>query len=699
MRNDRESSFVGAAGKKNSGVGAVVGDEVGCMNKEFNELLGKVFKRTLPALDSKNMTSSKLKASLSAPLEALKGREGTRDVAFAASCFLHRKSIPFEGDRGPLLDAYVLKMTRNQVLNQDFLRFAADEVARLFPKGWDSRYVEYCGRALPSSGASFGTKRGDGGARCEIGRKYAQADFVKACRTGQGISMLPDRRIGIIDDSGKPRIFMVADAGMQVLGPLHHLLYDHLSRCEWLLKGEATANRFKRFVQVKDEVFVSGDYESATDNFNIHHSEFILELILRSSAIPEAIQKIALASLRAVIHHRGTAYEQTAGQSMGNLLSFPLLCLTNYLAFKMAIPRAGVPIKINGDDIVFRARLNEVLAWKRVVGLAGLTLSVGKTLILRRYFSLNSCFFRARRAAPPTLIPVIRSKSVFAPLERGDGLSLAARLRSSCKGMTGLQRDEVRTYILRRHRKSADEAGCSFNRGLRIRVTHRVLALSGFLQREIFFLSLPARVDIPRELISGVAALGPGAEKVGEIKIINRRCAEGWTQMPLSIVPKVLRPGYAASWGEHCLEYAWQCRIEPPLKKRKAAVVNFVRMGTYFQRRPFKWSLKAYKRRSWAHFKRWETGAKFLDDRRDVTRKGSETIWVPDAEKPFLLRWSDPAFRAGRKRTLSGGLGEETEGVDRDSESGRLPVKRRLQYFREAAAYDLLSDKYAAEDL
>jgi hypothetical protein len=560
------------------------------------------------------------KNRLTRPIETLKGKSSRTDVAFAASLFMFRKAIPAGVDTEALVSTYIEKMTRDQVPNLDFQRFAAKELDRLFPIGWDFRYAEYCGRALPSSGASFGTGRKHGGARRELAEKMSRTDYELACLKGIGITMHDRRRISLVDDNGKVRIVTIADAAMQVLGPLHHLLYDHIARRDWLLKGEATANSFKEFVQVKDEVFVSGDYESATDNFNSHHSFFILDEILkRSRHVPEAIKDIALSSLRAVLEHGGQQHQQTAGQLMGNLLSFPLLCITNFLAFKMAVPRR-VPLKINGDDIVSRLRPEEFEKWKHVVGLAGLTLSVGKTLVHRRYFSLNSCFFEARRGRKPSTIPIIRAKAIYARLDRGDGSGLAARLVASCKGMCGWQKGKVRTHILRWHRKSVVDVECSLNRGLGVRIPHEAIAASGFLDRELYHLSKPSRFDKPRELLP---VEGPGPN--------GPRITWGWTSLLRSSVPRVERQGFDDAWGEHCTSWTWQWGIVPVLNKRAPAIWRYVELHSKRYARLMRQTVRSLNRLRLSHSRKIPAVKKYLYEPGRSLRKPTE-MWVPTAE-------------------------------------------------------------------
>jgi len=84
-----------------------------------------------------------------------------------------------------------------------------------------------------------------------------------------------------------------------------------------------------------------------------------------------------MSSLRAKLWYEDCSvpFEQVGGQLMGSLLSFPLLCLQNYIAFRWVFP-ASVPVKINGDDIVFRSTLDQFDRWSAVVGQLGLRLSL-----------------------------------------------------------------------------------------------------------------------------------------------------------------------------------------------------------------------------------------------------------------------------------------------------------------------------------
>lgn len=593
--------------------------------KDFCGLLARIYPvgKVLPGLGLEHITDlPKLKGLLSEPLMSL-SRNCTRDdVGLAGSLFLFRKVMPTPAGDDPV-PGYISKMGRHQTLNEPFLRFAARELPHLFPRGWDSGYVGFCSRSIPSVGACTERNRKRGGVREELRSKMSSDAFVTACLTGKAVVLPDERHIKVLDQDGKLRIVTISSATQAVLGPLHHLLYSCISRRKWLLKGEATANSFAEFGRVEGEVFVSGDYEAATDNFNRLHSEFILELILRSSYIPEPIQKLALSSLSGTLKYKGVSYPQVAGQLMGNLLSFPLLCITNYLAFKYAIRRT-VPLRINGDDIVFRATPGEANHWMQIVSDAGLTLSRGKTLVHPRFFSVNSCFLQARTGRKPSLVPVVRAKSIYANLQPGAGRQLAARLASSCKGMIGYRKGMVRGHILRYHRKAVSQLGCSLNRALGIRVTYDALAYGEALDQEVYYLRVPAQYDKPRRAyLEGTRARVP--------------VTKGWSQVPGGVISKAMRAKYSAEWGDHCYEYAWQhggvdggrLIVEPPMYGYRSLGC----LGAHARR--LKVSIRGLGRLLRYHWRRDPRVKTWLYDRQR-SKVSPDYVWVPEGGAELL---------------------------------------------------------------
>jgi hypothetical protein len=271
-------------------------------------------------------------------------------------------------------------------------------------------------------------------------------------------------------------------------------MYDHLSRFPWLLRGDATAKRFADFSSVEGELFVSGDYESATDNLNQQTQKEVLRLILQQCrVVPVGIQLSAMNSLSVDLTFldevgQPQLVKQRSGQMMGHLLSFPLLCFVNYLCFKYLIPE-NIPVKINGDDIVFRGSPEQYKRWSEGVSRAGLTLSVGKTLVDPRFFTLNSTLFRANSRSV-VLVPVVRSSALFG-VGQDRLASLTGRYKSFTYGFFGQRRRSARSFFLRENRRFILASRRSVSRGLGMRVCRDSLIRSGLWDRECSYLSLP----------------------------------------------------------------------------------------------------------------------------------------------------------------------------------------------------------------
>jgi hypothetical protein len=146
-------------------------------------------------------------------------------------------------------------------------------------------------------------------------------------------------------------------------------------------------------------VLVSGDYKSATDNLPTEVAEAALDVILaHSSSVPESIKRYAKAILRPRMFSVDQRLEfvPSVGQMMGSLLSFPLLCLQNYLAFRWARMSCTrrLPLLINGDDILFQSSEAFASRWMDVVASVGLEVERTKTSISESFGSLNSTLFR-----------------------------------------------------------------------------------------------------------------------------------------------------------------------------------------------------------------------------------------------------------------------------------------------------------------
>lgn len=144
---------------------------------------------------------------------------------------------------------------------------------------------------------------------------------------------------------------------------------------------------------LKDPVYISGDYSGATDSFAIEASKALLDGILES-VTHEPTKRWALKEIspHLLVYPKKSGLEpsiQKSGQLMGSLLSFPLLCLLNDCIAR----RSGLlphQYLINGDDILIRCESSVFPLWKEQVRSFGLELSQGKNYVHKEIGTINS---------------------------------------------------------------------------------------------------------------------------------------------------------------------------------------------------------------------------------------------------------------------------------------------------------------------
>jgi hypothetical protein len=454
---------------------------------------------------------SAFKRFCSAPLERLPHvwdaklhdrKVGRRDrFAIHVSLFLFRKNLP---SSIPSIDAYISKTSSEaSPADPDFIGFCEKEIHKLFRRGWDRKFVDSCLTHTVNTSSCMECPRRKGGCRnWFLGKSDHESDIARSSVVESALTGLKKSsyaaKIAIVPTDGKYRILSVGEADLSMLKPLHTIFYNHLSLQPWLLRGDAKAARFKDFCAVKGELFVSGDYESATDNLNLATQKEILRLVLqRCRYVPNVVMLNAMTSLSLDLTFRSKGlptrrWKQTQGQMMGSYLSFPLLCLVNYLAFRYFVGRDDVPVRINGDDIVFRATRAEYQKWEAGCKIAGLTLSKGKTLVDRSFFTLNSTLFQGCGSSVK-LIPVIRSKTLFGVgcnVSAGETpiTSIPGRFKNFATGFTGARASYLRDQFLRINSRVIERSGRSVVRGLGLNVRPDELISSGLWRREISYL-------------------------------------------------------------------------------------------------------------------------------------------------------------------------------------------------------------------
>jgi hypothetical protein len=218
-------------------------------------------------------------------------------------------------------------------------------------------------------------------------------------------------------------------------------MYDWISKKPWLLRGDPCRAAFDRAGFSKElGPLVSGDYRAATDNLPTEvASAILLEAAKSSAVVPTSVWAYALEMLRPVVSFRDSSglwdsFEVRRGQMMGSYLSFPLLCLQNFVAFRYALFTAGrsrerLPLLINGDDILFQSDESFFDHWKSVVGMVGLEVETSKTSFSSSYGTINSTLVRWRRqrlrVVPTVRLGVLRHRDYL----NGIGRSFSSFVR------------------------------------------------------------------------------------------------------------------------------------------------------------------------------------------------------------------------------------------------------------------------------
>lgn len=367
---------------------------------------------------------------------------------------------------GEMLQGLIQGMLRpGSSLPDGYLAFARRVIRQLFPEGWDTTYRDHCYSTSPPLTSTFEHSRSEGGCT-EIGMD--QDEFLQIALGAQQGDILNVCKPMVVQSAGKPRPLTKYSERCLVLKPLHKAIYDRLSCNRWLSRGDVTDETLRKAGFVKGAGgLVSGDYKSATDNLPLSVASALLdELLETATRVPDGVRDHARRLLRPLVLYQSEEYEVTSGQQMGSLLSFPLLCIQNYVAFRWAIenfrpdgfPRflpKDLPLLINGDDILFQTPDPRFYtSWVSVVQRVGLEVELTKTSFADDFGSLNSTLFRWR-GLHLHVIPTAR----FGMLRSSDFVnSIAANMKSFVSGL-GRYAYEAARQFLTWHRPSIIRSG------------------------------------------------------------------------------------------------------------------------------------------------------------------------------------------------------------------------------------------------
>ena len=223
----------------------------------------------------------------------------------------------------------------------------------------------------------------------------------------------PVVKASAISEALKVRMITVGEKDTKVLQPFQKALWTYLGTLPQfcLTNGvkelddfvDETLPWFERIerkiqqIQSKTEegdLWLSGDYTAATDNFPMWATQALVEGILEHIEHQPTREWVRweISSHKMLYPQIKKEGIQTSGQLMGSLLSFPLLCFLN----DFVVSEAGFsPDKylVNGDDVVARGSSESIETWKNLAPRVGLSLSLGKNFIDRNFCTVNSQLF------------------------------------------------------------------------------------------------------------------------------------------------------------------------------------------------------------------------------------------------------------------------------------------------------------------
>ncbi|QGY72587.1 RNA dependent RNA polymerase [Plasmopara viticola lesion associated ourmia-like virus 57] len=243
-------------------------------------------------------------------------------------------------------------------------------------------------------------------------------------------------RVGVAKTKGKHRVVTMQSARVKrVLSPVHNALYDHLTSFGWCVRGDVQKEDFLAVLadRREKESLISGDYASATDNLYTEAVLSVVEVLAEETALTEEERTVLVESFTDVYWESlsGRRHSIVRGSMMGNLVSFPLLCLVNKACFDITCDiyhgsgerRVG---RFNGDDCAFAGDRGFFQLWREVTGTYGLVVNEEKTGFGSRWVELNSQPFHVKRKSlvPKPVISFLRcgreeSEDLLAEVLRG----------------------------------------------------------------------------------------------------------------------------------------------------------------------------------------------------------------------------------------------------------------------------------------
>lgn len=272
--------------------------------------------------------------------------------------------------------------------SSEYLAHVRRVATRIFRPGWDRDYYSFVRSHVPNP-----TSREPKRSRADQLWAGRREEFLTLTTSETDLAPVFQARYKEVMSAGKKRPLVIYDERVDLLGPLHKLMYSHLGKSDWLLCGPPTEKRMSSVCVNACQTSV--DLVAATDGLSHDVAHALLDTAFFSSLkIPRSIRALAKASLSPLVERMdGSRRAVRHGQMMGAYLSFPLLCLQSYCAASWAARfDKEARILVNGDDCVISAA-REVSAQEYP---PGFRLNDAKTIRSANVVEVNSTVFLRR---------------------------------------------------------------------------------------------------------------------------------------------------------------------------------------------------------------------------------------------------------------------------------------------------------------
>nr|UUW21049.1 MAG: RNA-dependent RNA polymerase [Sanya botourmia-like virus 18] len=274
--------------------------------------------------------------------------------------------------------------------SSEYRAFARQVAAEVFRPGWDRTYRSFCRSFVPKAKARA-EKLACGlywNASAWWSEHSSREEYLDSTIRGKLFSYDHPSRYKEVPTAGKVRPMIIPSVSIDLLGPLHKTMYQHMASQPWLLKGKPSVERLRCILE--QEWKTSVDLVNATDGLTLDVCEIALD-VCQSNArdVPAEIFLRARRSLTPLFTHDGDFYRIASGQMMGQYLSFPLLCFQSYVAARWATRGLDAKFAINGDDCLIGCSSRDVV--NRYP--EHLVMNKDKTAVRRTVAEINSTQF------------------------------------------------------------------------------------------------------------------------------------------------------------------------------------------------------------------------------------------------------------------------------------------------------------------